>query len=211
MGTFQKGILGPFSGKVGTVIGGTWKGIDYMRSKSSRRNFVPSQKQLEQQMKFALMMRFLQPMSALLEITFNDYAVKQTGVNSAFSYNFKNAIAGSYPSFSINYTEVLISRGTLPNVLGPAVTSGAGSIVTFSWSDNSGVSTAKATDQAVLVAYCPAMQQSIFGGGEMRSALTADLNLLSFTGQVVETYIGFMSDDQKNIAISIYTGQVTVS
>ena len=211
MGTFEKGILGPFSGKVGTVIGGTWKGIDYMRSKSSRRNFVPSQKQLVQQAKFALMMRFLQPMSALLEVTFNDYAVKQTGVNSAFSYNFKHAIVGTYPSFSIDYAEVLISKGTLPNVLGPAVTSGAGSVVTFSWTDNSGVGKAQSTDEAVLVAYCPAMQQAIFGGGEMRSDLTGDLNLVSFSGEVVETYIGFMSADQRNIAISFYLGQVTVS
>ena len=211
MGTIEKGILGGFSGKVGTVVGGTWKGIDYMRSKSSRRNFVPSQKQLEQQMKFALMMRFLQPMSALLEVTFNDYAIKKTGLNSAFSYNFAHAIAGAYPTFSIDYTQVLVSRGNLPNVLGPAVTSGAGSIVTFSWTDNSGVSTAKSTDVAVLVAYCPAMQQAVFGGGELRSDLTGDLNLLSFSGQVVETYIGFMSADQRDIAISMYTGQVTVS
>ena len=54
MATFEKGILGGFSGKVGTVIGGNWKGIDYMRSKSSKRSFIPSQKQLEQQLKFAL-------------------------------------------------------------------------------------------------------------------------------------------------------------
>jgi len=32
MGTIKKGILGGFSGKVGTVIGGVWKGIEYMRS-----------------------------------------------------------------------------------------------------------------------------------------------------------------------------------
>lgn len=211
MGTIEKGILGGFSGKVGTVVGGTWKGIDYMRSKSSRRNFVPSQKQLEQQMKFALMMRFLQPMSALLEVTFNDYAVKQTGMNSAFSYNFGHAIAGTYPTFTVDYAQVLISRGNLPNVLGPAVTSGANSIITFSWTDNSGTSTAKATDLSVLVAYCPARQQAIFGGGELRSDLTGDLNLLSFSGQVVETYIGFMSADERDIAISMYTGQVTVS
>ena len=35
MGTISKGILGGFSGKVGTVIGGNWKGIDYMRSKAA--------------------------------------------------------------------------------------------------------------------------------------------------------------------------------
>ncbi|HET6556446.1 MAG TPA: DUF6266 family protein [Prolixibacteraceae bacterium] len=31
MATFVNGILGGFSGKVGTVIGACWKGIDYMR------------------------------------------------------------------------------------------------------------------------------------------------------------------------------------
>ena len=78
MAKIEHGILGGFSGKVGTVIGGTWKGIDFMRSKSKRRNFVPTQKQLEQQVKFALIMRFVQPMSALLEVTFVDYAVRKT-------------------------------------------------------------------------------------------------------------------------------------
>ena len=75
MATFEHGILGGFSGKVGTVIGGNWKGIDYKRSKSKRRKFNPSQKQLEQQAKFALMMLFLRPMSSLLETSFNDYEI----------------------------------------------------------------------------------------------------------------------------------------
>src|SRR5665811_1743364 len=124
MGTINKGILGGFSGKVGTVVGGTWKGIDYMRIKSNRRNFVPSQKQLEQEAKFSLMMRFLQPLAALLKITFNDFAVKKTGMNSAFAYNLENAITGTYPNFTIAYANVLVSRGDLPNALGPTVTSG---------------------------------------------------------------------------------------
>ena len=34
MGTIKQGILGGFSGKVGTVIGGSWKGISYMRSQA---------------------------------------------------------------------------------------------------------------------------------------------------------------------------------
>ena len=211
MGTINKGILGGFSGKVGTVIGGTWKGIDYMRSKSNKRSFVPSQKQLEQQAKFALMMRFLQPLTALLRITFNNFAVKQTGMNSAFSYNIENAVAGTYPNYTIAYANVLVGRGDLPNVLGPAVTSGAGSVLTFSWTDNSGVGNAQPTDEALFVAYCPDLKQSIFAGGATRSAVTGDLNLLSFAGKVVETYITFVSEDLKSASTSIFTGEVTVS
>ncbi len=33
MGRINQGILGGFSGKVGNVVGGNWKGIDYMRVK----------------------------------------------------------------------------------------------------------------------------------------------------------------------------------
>ena len=85
-----------------------------------------------------------------------------TGMNNALSYTLDNAITGVYPSFEIDYAVALVSRGGLPNVLGPAVTSGAGSVLTFSWTDNSGVGIAKATDQAILVAYCPELRQAIY-------------------------------------------------
>lgn len=212
MGTINKGILGGFSGKVGTVIGGSWKGIDYMRSKSSRRNFVPTEKQLIQQLKFALTMRFLQPMAGLLDISFRDFAIMMTGMNSAFAYAIKNAITGVYPSLVIDYSLALVSRGDLPNALAPAVTSGAGSLLTFSWTDSSGVGSAKATDQAILVAYCPVQKQAIYTtAGGLRSDLTGELNLLPFSGLAVETWIGFISESGRNIATSIFIGEVTVS
>jgi Family of unknown function (DUF6266) len=210
MATIEKGILGGFSGKVGTVIGGNWKGIDYMRSQANKRSFTPSQKQLEQQLKFALIMRFLQPMAGLLAISFSDFGIQKTGINSAFSYAYENAITGVFPDFTIDYSKALVSRGLLPNVLGPSVVSGAGSILTWSWTDNNS-SDAQPTDQAILVAYCPEMKQAIYTtNGGNRNALTADLNLLTFKSKVVETYIGFISADG-SVASSIFTGEVTVS
>jgi len=212
MGTINKGILGGFSGKVGTVIGGTWKGITYMRSIGTNRNLNPSEKQLAQQLKFALAMRFVQPMAGLLDISFRDFAIKMTGINNAFAYVLDNAITGVYPTFDIDYSVALVSRGNLPNVLGPTVTSGAGSVLTFSWTDNSGVGIAKATDQAILVAYCPVQRQAIFTtAGGMRSDLTGELNLLPFSGLAVETWIGFISESGGIVAASIFTGEVTVS
>ena len=212
MGTINKGILGGFSGKVGNVVGGSWKGIDYMRSKGGNRNNNPSEKQLAQQQKFAITMRFLQPMSGLLEINFRNFAIMKTGINSAFAYTIQNAISGVYPLLEVDYSQALVSRGDLPNVLGPAVTSGAGSLATFSWTDNSGVGSAKATDQAILVAYCPSLRQAIYAtaGGE-RSLLTGELNLLPFSGLPAETWIGFISASGKNVATSIFTGEITVS
>lgn len=212
MGIISKGILGGFSGKVGTVIGGTWKGIDYMRSKANRGKFIPTETQHAQQLKFAIVMRLVQPMAGLLSITFRDFAIKMTGINNAFGYNIKNAITGTYPNFALDYALALVSRGELPNILGPAVSAGAGSILTWNWTDNSGVGIAKADDQAVLVAYCPTLRQAIYTtAGGARNSLTGSLNLAPFAGLQVQTYIGFVSADGRKVANSYFTGQVTVS
>jgi hypothetical protein len=48
-------------------------------------------------------------------------------------------------------------------------------------------------------------------GSAARSAATETLNCATFTGELVHTYIGFISEDGKDIANSIYTGPVTVS
>lgn len=211
MGIIRKGILGGFSGKVGNVIGGTWKGIDYMRSKANRGKFTPTEAQHAQQLKFKLLMDFLQPMTGLLRLTFSDFAVKMTGINNALSYNIKHSVIGSYPAFQIDYTVALVSRGDLPNALGPTVTMGIGGILSFAWTDNSGVGKADPLDQAVLVAYCPEMRQAIYTTtGGARSLLTGDLDVSPFTGKEVHTYIAFVSESGRT-SVSYYTGSFTVS
>ncbi|KAA9040827.1 hypothetical protein FW778_01950 [Ginsengibacter hankyongi] len=83
--------------------------------------------------------------------------------------------------------------------------------LTWSWSDG-GSSDTSPTDQVILAAYCPEMRMAIFttSGGD-RSALTASLNAVTFAGKLVETYIGAISADGRNVATSIFTGEVTVS
>ena len=61
MGKYIKGILGSFLGKVGTVIGSSWKGIEYMRSRGKKSSKPPTQAQLIQQAKFKLLVRFVIP------------------------------------------------------------------------------------------------------------------------------------------------------
>jgi hypothetical protein len=210
MGTIQKGILGGFSGKVGNVVGGSWKGIEYMRSLGSRRTTTGSQKQKEQQLKFALVVRFQQLMANLLARSFKSFAVKMTGSNSALSYNLRNGITGVYPDFVLDYSKILVSRGDIPNAINPAVTAAAGGIINFTWTDNSGVSKAAATDKSILVAYCPEMRQCIYTDmGPDRSVEAGSLNLSAFTGLQVQTWVGFISETGE-VATSIFTGEITV-
>lgn len=213
MGTISKGILGGFSGTVGTVIGGTWKGIDYMRSQPARRTTTLTPAQADQRLRFAIVVKFVQSMAGLLMLTFRNYAVKMTGTNNATSYILKNAVTGVAPNFTIDYSLVLVSRGDLPNVLNPAAAPGAtAGQVTFTWLNNAGVGKAKANDKAILVVHCPAFNQTVYTtGSALRSALTETIDCATFSGETVETYVGFISDDGKDVASSIYTGQVTVA
>lgn len=54
MATFEKGILGGFSGKVGSVVGARWRGINIMRRLPARGNYTPSPEQLAQRQKFTV-------------------------------------------------------------------------------------------------------------------------------------------------------------
>lgn len=211
MGTINKGILGGFSGKVGTVVGGNWKGIDYIRSKGHKKSGRSTPAQLEQQAKFGLMMKFLRTFGTLLSTTFNDFANGITGPNAALSYNIRNAITGTYPAFAINYSLVLLSRGSLQNAAAPVAAPGTAGKVNFTWTDNSGAGTAQATDQAVLLVYCPATGQSVYTAtGAARNAATAVLDTTAFSGKTVQTWIAFISADGKGVSDSVFTGSVNV-
>ena len=212
MGKFNKGIFGGFTGTVGTVVGANWRGIEYMRSRSNRRNFTSSQKQKEQQLKFGLLTTFQQPFNSMLNRTFDSYAVKMTGANSALGYNLRNAVSGTYPEYTVNYSQFLMSRGSLPNALNPAATAGANSMVNFTWTDNSGSATALPSDVAHIVLYCEATKQSVISAtGNVRSEGATAIDVSAFAGQEVETWLFFISEEDTNVATSVHTGSVIVS
>jgi Family of unknown function (DUF6266) len=81
--------------------------------------------------------------------------------------------------------------------------------IQFTWSDNSGTGTAKKNDKAVLVAYFPSTQEVLFSfdtGTRETGATTLDTR--SMKGQPAGTWIGFLSNDEKGAANSVYMGSV---
>ncbi|HTN20798.1 MAG TPA: DUF6266 family protein [Pelobium sp.] len=214
MGKYTQGILGAFSGKVGTVIGSSWRGINYMRSLSPKRgNANASEKQLEQQARFAMITAFLNPVKPILEIGFKNYANGKTGYNSAHSYNLKNALTGITPNLEIDYSMVLLSRGDLPGVTSLAATSDTAATLNLAWTNNAGKGKAKDTDQLTVVAFCPSSGESVYGSAEatrLDEVLAFELPA-EFSGETVEAYIFWSSADGKDISNSKYAGSVAVA
>lgn len=212
MGTIKQGILGGFSGKVGTVIGGSWKGISYMRSQAQSVKNPRTDGQLSQRSKFALALDFLKPLTDIVRTGFKLYTNKQTAFNAAMSYTLANAISGDYPDYELNFASALISRGALTSATNGAATSANGS-VTVTWGDNTGVGTAKATDKVLIAVLNADKGEAVtVSAGEARSTTTQTVAVpADWMGEEVQVYLGFISADAKEVANSVYLGSVTIA
>jgi len=206
MGTIKQGILGGFSGKVGTVIGASWKGIDYMRSIPVSVLNPNTPAQVEHRAKFSAIVNFLKPLTAFLRIGFKSQAIKMSGYNAAMAANFKNVITGTYPAFAIDYSKVSVSQGNLPGAMNPTTVSAIAGTVRFTWENNTWETNASADDQAVLVVYNPIKQAAVSViGGITRAAGAQSVTLPnSFAGDEVQCYIAFTNANQSVISNSQY-------
>lgn len=213
MGKISQGVLGGFSGKVGNVVGGTWKGIDYMRIKPANVTNPRTEGQVDQRSKFSTVLRFLQPMTDFLRVGFKLYANKMTQFNAAMSYNLNNAITGAYPNFMVDYASALVTRGNLTGAANGATSSPSAASVEVTWTDNSGSGSAQATDKALIVLLNTTRQEAVFTiAGPARSAGTETISVPSeYTGEDVEVFLGFISEDGSKVANSSYLGSVTVA
>jgi len=213
MGKISQGVLGGFSGKVGNVVGGTWKGIDYMRIKPANVTNPRTEGQVDQRSKFSTVLRFLQPMTDFLRVGYKLYANKMTQFNAAMSYNLNNAITGAYPNFMVDYASALVTRGNLTGAANGAASSPSAGDVQITWDDNSGSGSAQATDKALIVLLNTTRQEAVFTtAGPARSAGTETISVPSeYTGEDVEVFLGFISEDGSKVANSSYLGSVTVA
>lgn len=211
MARYKKGILGSFRGTVGTVVGSVWKGIEYMRSVADVSNSKPSLKQEAQRARFSLVSKFTQPLSPLLNITFASYADKKTGANYVFQYMMKNVLTGIYPNLSLDFSKTIVAKGALSNGGSPSAMQGATGEIKFGWTDNSGNGNANATDKAILVAYCEELGEAVYKlPGANRSDSSDVLSVQRFSGKQAHTWLAFISNEESEIATSIYTGSVDV-
>jgi len=92
MAKISKGILGGLSGKVGNVIGGSWKGIDYLRIKPNRVANPRTEGQVNQRNKFTASLEYLQPNREFVNVGYKNFANKKTAFNAAMSFVLNNGV-----------------------------------------------------------------------------------------------------------------------
>lgn len=213
MGKIAQGILGGLSGKVGNIIGGSWKGIDYIRIKPSSVANPRTEGQVNQRNKFSITLEYLQATSDFIKIGYKSFAVKKTEFNAAMSYVLNNAVGGVAPSFTIDYTLALLSRGPLSGVLNGTTDLTTAGQVAFDWDDNSAEGNANVTDKAMVLVYNPSKRESISildgAGRTIGSQVVTIPN--TYAGDTVELFMAFVSEDGKTVSNSVYLGSGTAA
>jgi len=208
--TFRNGILGIYSGTVGSVVFTSWNGIPVIRSRPVRKKTEVSVLQEQQRAKFKLMSDFLRPLKDLLNQTFKQTSVGMTCFNKAFSVN-KLAITGNYPSIAIDYPQILLSKGRLPFGEPPTISSPESGKLLLTWKTGDGIDKDLTTGSAFIAAYQEELKRWIIGQYIINDGIThCILDVEPFAGKPVQTYIGFLSKNGKKTSESRYMGVVHV-
>ncbi|HEY5407122.1 MAG TPA: DUF6266 family protein [Ginsengibacter sp.] len=122
----------------------------------------------------------------------------------------KNKAIVSNPELLLSYPKVLISQGPVPSVDYASALVNVEGDIQFNWTDNSDTGTAKENDTAIMVAYFPEHKQVVYAFSDAtRKTGTAVLTIKPNQG-VAETWLGFLSADEKNAADSVYAGSISL-
>ena len=92
MGKIKKGILGGFSGKTGTVVGGSWKGIEYMRSLATSVANPKTAAQVTVRSNFKTIASIMAKANPITKLSNWSNAKKQSAFNAAVRINYDSAI-----------------------------------------------------------------------------------------------------------------------
>ena len=209
MGKIKTGILGGFQGKVGTVIGSTWRGESIMRALPKTAAKAATESQRIQRLKFKAVSEFLNPLRTTLSTYFgNDTGVKSK-YNMATSYHITNAVEITEQGTQILYPRVLVAKGTLFGFQN-LTTTPSETVITLNWEDNTVFGNAKAEDTVNVVCYIEEVNTFyVFESIANRDGLTASVTLpQNFLGYNVEVYAFLYDTVSKTSSNSVYLGSI---
>lgn len=209
MGKFVNGIYGPIVGKVGPVIGSSWKGIYYLKSRGKRTKKA-TEGELANRLKFGMAQRWLHPLLSFVREGFKGYSPTSEGFVAAKSYLLLNAIEGEGQNISINPAKVRVSYGDLPLSENMTVTLKEPGLLEFTW-DNAISDGAHARDQVMMLAYDPEESNvSTATVGQFRNMGTDTLRIDSKKPRTYHVYAAFKAFDRSRQSHSVYLGEIAV-
>ncbi|MFA6275390.1 MAG: DUF6266 family protein [Pedobacter sp.] len=211
MARLINGILGGFSGKVGTVVGVIKGDACIIRSLPKKRTHFTTN-ELENQKKMGMVQAYLNPLKDLLKVGFANYYTKTGGFRAALAYTRREALVSDADgNCYIDPALFKISGGVLPQAINPAMVWNDPALL-ITW-DITTLNYEEEADQLMVLIYDPLHKIAttrIFNGafrrdGELKIELDPHLSTTE-----INVYIGFVSADRTAQSDSQYLGKVMV-
>ncbi len=212
MAIVQNPITGRSKKKFGTAVFSKQFGKNTMRTKPIEVSNPKTVPQKQQRSKFTLMVALSRMFLSFLRIGFKQVATSMSQFNMFMKTNIREVISGAYPNYTIDFTKLKVSKGTLMGVDGGTAAAAAGRLVNIAWVDNSGTGDALETDKALqlVINYdkgAVLQDTSTKSRIDEAASLTAPL---SWVGDDVHVYLAFIDATGYKVADSSYLGTVTI-
>jgi len=210
MGKLINGINGSLVGRVGNIVGSTWKGIPYVKSRPVRRSKKATGGEAANREKFAMAQRWLSPLLDFVREGFRGYSLRAEGFVAAKSYLLRHAFVKDGDKQVINPALARVSYGDLPLPKNLAVTKTETNRLQFTWEPAARDDNSK-YDQVMMLAYDIAKEQAdLVTTGQFKSTGADSLQLTGDAGTIYHVYAAFVAADRSSRSDSVYMGEFTV-
>jgi len=195
-------------GKLGNLVFYKVGDKTYVRTRAGQFHDRKSPAQMAQRQRMQVMNRFLGSFRELFRITFAGEAGGRMAMQSAQSYNMRNALAGEYPDIYIDKSRVLLSRGPLPVPVSATVTAQPEGLF-IEWENSPDAASQHPYDTLLVMAFSPETDSSDYRFTEARRSEGSYLwkTALPITdGTLPDVWIAFRNRQETLMSDSFYMG-----
>lgn len=221
MGKIITGANGGFSGKAGSVIGSSWRGINYIKGLHKKSNKQASEAQKLVKEKFLLVKDFVAPLKSVFDMSLRNVGHKhETGYNKAIRLNLKGdqAIFVVDGKPALDFANATLSGGARYVSLGAKMQNAGAGRLRVSWNaEDPGLNLNPnhpdkiGQDGVYVVLFEPTLKQHLVSynvASREDGELLIDIPLM-FIGLEVHGYIFFADKAQKFASKTTYMGVIS--
>ena len=211
------GILDGFVGKVGTVVGSFWKGKPVMRAYKRQISDRDSEAQQLVRIRFGAAANYAGAFLSAIRIGFKEVAKRKkwTEGDIFVNENWGCFHADSTDAVTVDYTELVVSKGHLPEPQFGAASYADPLSVEVPMTDSTGVIGTDPRDKVYLFVYSPEAGAGILSHEASRSDASMSVSVPAYwNGHRVHVYgfaIGGGTDNMGVVSNSRYLGSGTIS